>query len=606
MLQSMRGKAGKILTVMFAGAFVLWMVFELGMDVSGQGQNATAGEIGSVNGDPVLYQAYQVAYQELYQQAQQQAGGELSAEQQRQLEEQAWNRVVNDILLRQEMDRLGIRATDEEIRQAALWNPHPSLTQNELFLTDGRFDIAKYQAFLSGPTANEEILLQLEQYYRQTVPQAKLLRQVTSGVYVSDAELWRAWKDRSETATVEYVALDVARLVPGDVKVSDAEVREYYEEHRDEFKRPATARLTLAFLPKSLTAADTAATLQRAQRLRAEILGGADFAEVARRESQDPGSKEQGGDLGTFGRGQMVEAFDQAAFATPVGQVSEPVLSPFGYHVIKVEERNGEQIRARHILLPIERSDESEERFFAKADSLEDLAQRSGLERAARATGATVRTGVTVSEDMAYVPGIGSALEAVQWAKDAAEEGPKVSELMETEQALFVARLESYTPKGTVPLQDASAQIRRQLVIKKKQDQARQIGARMVAEARGGKPLQQVAAARGLEVRQAGPFTRVDPNPVFGQANAAVGAAFGVPVGKVSDVVQTPAGLFIVRPVARTEADRKAWEAQKAQQRAMATAQLRQEAFYRWMESLRKRADIEDNREEAFQRQTAV
>ncbi len=602
MMQSMRGKAGKILGVIFAIAFVGWMVFELGMDVTGRGQNANASELGRVNGEPVLNQAYQAAYQQLSQQAQQ-SGTQLSAEQRRELEEAAWNRVVDQMLIQQAIRERGIRATDEEVRLAALNIPHPDLMQNELFLTNGRFDLAKYQRYLQSPATSEEMLLQLEQYYRAMVPQQKLFSQITAGAYVSDAELWRAWQDRNETATVEYVALDVSRLVPGEVQVSDAEVRRYYDEHQDDFKRGASARVTVAVLSKAPTRGDTLASLQRAERVRAELAGGADFAEVAKRESSDPGSKENGGDLGTFGRGQMVPAFEAAAFALPVGEVSQPVATPFGYHLIQVQEKTGDQVKARHILIPVEKSDAELDRFYAKADSLEDLAQRNGIERAARATGAAVRSGVTVTENSPFVPGIGSALEAVEWAEQETRDGAKagqVSDLLETEQAFFVARLESFTPEGVTPLAQATPQIRRQLVLEKKQEQARKIGQEMVAQARGGRTLQQVAAARGLEVRQAGPFTRGDPNPALGQANAAIGAAFGVPVGRVSDVVKTTAGLFIIRPVARTEADRKAFDAQKQQMRAMAASRLQQGAVERWLESLRKNAEIEDRRKEIF------
>ncbi|HLL45966.1 MAG TPA: peptidylprolyl isomerase [Longimicrobiaceae bacterium] len=599
MMQSMRGKAGKILGVIFAIAFVGWMVFELGMDVTGQAQTTN---LGSVNGEPVLNQAYQTAYQNLAQQAQQR-GTQLSAEQRRELEEAAWNRVVDQMLIQQAIRERGIRATDEEVRLAALNIPHPDLMQNELFLTNGQFDLAKYQRYLQSPATSEEMLLQLEQYYRAMVPQQKLFSQISAGAYVSDAELWRAWQDRNETATVEYVALDVSRLVPGEVQVSDAEVRQYYDKHQDEFKRGASARMTVAVLSKAPTRGDTLASLQRAERVRAELAGGADFAEVAKRESSDPGSKDNGGDLGTFGRGQMVPAFEAAAFALPVGEVSQPVATPFGYHLIQVQEKTGDQVKARHILIPVEKSDAELDRFYAKADSLEDLAQRSGIERAARATGALVRSGVTVTENSPFVPGIGSALEAVEWAEQETRDGAKtgqVSDLLETEQAFFVARLESFTPEGVTPLAQATPQIRRQLVLEKKQEQARKIGQEMVTQARGGRTLQQVAAARGLEVRQAGPFTRGDPNPALGQANAAVGAAFGVPVGRVSDVVKTTAGLFIIRPVARTEADRKAFDAQKQQMRAMAASQLQQGAVQRWLESLRKNADIEDRRKEIF------
>lgn len=604
MMQIMRGKAGKILGVLFALAFVGWMFFELGLDVTGQGQNFNANELGRVNGQPVLNQEYQNAYQELSQQL---GGTQLTAEQRRQLEDAAWQRVVDQMLLRQAIRDRGIRVTDPEVRQAMLWNPHPSLMENELFQTEGRFDIQKYQSFLQGPSAPEDLLLQLEDYFRQAaLPQQKLFSQVTAGAYVSDAELWRAWQDRSETATVEYVSLDPSRLVPGEVQVSDAEVKRHYDANKDRFRRPASARVTVAVLSKEPTRGDSLSTLDRAERVRAELAGGADFAEVAKRESSDPGSKDSGGDLGTFGRGQMVPAFEDAAFSLPVGEISQPVLSPFGYHLIQVQERSGDQVRARHVLIPLEKSEEELDRFYAKADSLEDIAKRSGIERAARVTGAAVRTGVTVTEASPFVPGIGSALEAVEWAREESRENGAgaVSELMETEQAFFVAKLEAFTPAGTIPLAQAAPQIRRQLVVEKKQERARAIGEEMVKEVRGGRTLQQVAAARGLEVQQAGPFTRGDPNPAFGQANAAVGAAFGVPVGRVSGVVKTSAGLFLVRPVARTEADRKAWEAQKDQQRAVAMANLQQSAVSRWMESLRKSAKVEDRRREVFSQST--
>jgi peptidyl-prolyl cis-trans isomerase D len=119
----------------------------------------------------------------------------------------------------------------------------------------------------------------------------------------------------------------------------------------------------------------------------------------------------------------------------------------------------------------------------------------------------------------------------------------------------------------------------------------------MVAEVRAGRSLAQVAAARGLTVGVAGPFARVEPNPVLGQANAAIGAAFGTPVGQVSRVVETPTGLFIIRPTQRVPADRKAWEAQKEQQRASVSYQMQQGTIERWLQSARRNAEIVDNRD---------
>jgi parvulin-like peptidyl-prolyl isomerase len=132
--------------------------------------------------------------------------------------------------------------------------------------------------------------------------------------------------------------------------------------------------------------------------------------------------------------------------------------------------------------------------------------------------------------------------------------------------------------------------------VEKKREQARQIGQQIVADVRGGKPLAQAANEKNLTVERAGPFTRTATNPAFGQANAATGAAFGVPVGKVSDVVSTPGGLFIIVPVERTVADRQEFDAQKDILRQYATLQLQQSALAKWMESLRDDADIVDRR----------
>jgi peptidyl-prolyl cis-trans isomerase D len=602
MMQDLRDKT-KIIMIVVALAFVGLMVFQWGMDISGRSSAAQNGELGRVNGDPIPYNAYSQLYQQLYEQAKQE-NGQVSPSQVRQLEDAAFNQVVNEILIQQEMERRGITVSDEEIRQAALWQPTPQLMQNELFQTNGQFDIQKWQQFISGPSANEQLLLQLEQYYRQTLPREKLMRQVTAGTWISDAELWQMFRDRTETATVDYVALELSKLAPGNETVSDAEIREYYDAHPEEFERPASARFTVAVLSKAPTAADSAAAVQKAEALRQEIVGGADFAAVAKRESADQATKEQGGELGFFGRGQMTPAFEQAAFTLPVGEVSEPVLTPFGVHLIQVEERDSAQVRARHILIPIEPSDEALDRLYSKADSLEDLAAKVGLQRAARATGASVRSGVLVTGDAPFVPGVGSAVEALDWASDEAESdsAATVSPLFETPNAFYLVEREAYTPAGREPLADATPRIRGELAAQKKRAKAKQVGQQIVAEVRRGKTLEQAAAERGLQVASAGPFTRVSPNPVFGQATSAVGASFGTPIGKVSDVQETPAGLFIVRPKSRTEADRKEFEQQAEQLRMVTLYQIQQQEVQRFLESLRKDAKIVDRRSVVLRR----
>lgn len=587
--------------LVFGLGMVGWFLMDFSLDGSPLG--GAAGEIGSVNGQPVTFLKYQETYQRLAQQAQQEGG--LSSGQQRELEGLAWRQVVNDILLEQEMRGRGIQTSNQEVRQAAYLVPHPELMRNEIFMTDGRFDLRRYQEFLSSPTTDDRLLLELEQYYRDIIPRNKLVRQVTSGIFPTDQRLWQLWRDQNETATVDYLFLDPSRLVPGEVEVSDAEARRYYREHRDDFERPATARLTLAVIEKEgLTAADSAAALERARRVRAGILEeGGDFAETARLESADPGSREQGGTLAPFGRGTTAPEFEEAAFSLPLGEVSQPVLSDFGYHLIQVSEREDDLVTASHILIPIEKGDEELDALYARVDSLELLALDVGARLAAGAVDATLRREIEVSEGLPLVDGVGSAIEAVYWAEEVSEEetGERVSPVFETDQAFYLAELEGFSPAGVLPWREAAPIIRRLLALEKKRERTREIGREMVAEVRAGSTLEEVAARRGLEVERVEGLTRTAPNRVFGQSNAAVGAAFGTPLGEVSGVAETSAGLFLVRPLERAAADREEWAVQKEQQRAGVTTELQQEALARWLEALRESAEVVDRRDQVLE-----
>src|SRR5690606_22220391 len=259
--------------------------------------------------------------------------------------------------------------------------------------TDGQFDLTKYQQFLASPAADDELLLELEGFYRNIISRNKLYQQVTSAVYPTDGELWQAWRDQNDRARIRYIVMSPEELVAeGMVTVSDKEIAAFYQANRKDFVRPARASVRLAVLPKLTTAADTAAARDRALELRREILAGADFAEVARRESADPGSASRGGDLGTFTRGQMVPAFEQAVWSARLNTVTEPVLTNFGYHLIKVTKRTADEATASHILIPIERSEETEDALLTAADSLEKVALTSSLDAAAEQLGLSVRT----------------------------------------------------------------------------------------------------------------------------------------------------------------------------------------------------------------------
>jgi peptidyl-prolyl cis-trans isomerase D len=181
MMQAIRSNVGKAMVFVIVPAFILWMVFEVGMEATGVG--GRPGELGRVNGQVISAEAWQSTYDQLFRQAQQQ--GPVTTEVARQIRQDTWDQLVTSTLLQQEMIRRGIRVTDAEIRWAAENMPAPWLAQEEIFQTDGRFDMRKYQEFLRGPTVTRDMYAQLEQYYREAIPQQKLLRQLTAGHHVT-------------------------------------------------------------------------------------------------------------------------------------------------------------------------------------------------------------------------------------------------------------------------------------------------------------------------------------------------------------------------------------------------------------------------------------
>lgn len=587
----------KWVMLLTAIAFVALMVFEWGMDLSGQSSaQVTGGELGRVNGEPITYEEYLEVYRGLYDRQQAQQDEPIGTAQNRDLEDAAWNQLVMDRLVRQELRRRGIRVTETEIRQAARYAPPPEFMGNEMFQTDGQFDLAKYHQFLASPAVNDQLLMQLEAYYRDVIPRNKLYQQVVAGLYLPESELWRMYRDRSETVRVAYIALDPDALIQDSaVSVSDEEVEAYYRANQAEFERPASAQVRLAVVRKAPTGADSAAALERAREVRQEVLDGADFAEVASRESSDEVSAASGGELGTFQRGQMVPAFDQAVFGQSVGEVGEPVLTQFGYHVIEVQSREGDEATARHILIPIETGPDTEEAFLSMADSLETLGATQPVDSAAARLGLPTRS-ARINPELAFVPGVGRIDEGADWVFEGETAPVGTSPVFEAEEAFYALEVVERTPEGVLPLSEAAAAIRARLLARAKLEQARGVGEELVARIRSGASLQEAAAEAGLEAREAGPFTRTDFVPGLGQANAAIGTAFGLPEGRTSGLVEAEGDLFILRVLERTEASRESFEAEKELVRARAGQAMQQEILNRYLAELRERAEIVDNR----------
>lgn len=602
MLQSMRS-AAKYIWIFIVITFVGVFLFTETSGLLGRAPVTTGTAVAKVNGDEIPYTTWMQAAQQRIQQEQEGRGRSLTLDEEEQIRNDVFDQLVQSVLLDQEYKRRGIRVTDEEIVQAAQFSPPPQFMQSPELQTDGRFDLEKYQRFLKSAAARQQgLYFQLENYYRTEIPRAKLYEQVASEVFVTDDELWRAYKDQHDSAKVSFVAFDPSTIPDAGITVSDADVRAYYDSHKKELEQPGRAVVSVVQIPRVVTAADSAAVRTRLLAIRDEIVKGAKFEDVAKRESQDTISGAQGGDLGRGAKGRFVEAFEKAAFALPAGQVSEPVETQFGLHLIKVDEKKADTIAVRHILLRFAQSDSSASRTDRRADSLANIAASQDtpqrFDSAAKVLKLTPATGVAIegqplSVAGQYIPSVSA------WAFSGVKPGA-TSELFDSDAGYVLAKLDSLTAGGLPSLEQAKPEITRRLMVAKKIDQLDAKAKALVAAA-AGSTLEAAATAQNLKVTTSDAFTRGGFVPGMGRLNEAIGASFSLPIGAVSNPIRTDEGVVVLRVDRRTESDKATWEAQKNAQRATLMQGMRNQRIQAFLQQLRTDAKVDDRRKHLAQ-----
>ena len=599
MLQQMRSAAKWIWIFVFA-AFVGGFLLLDTSGLLGRDQVTTTSVVATVNGADIPYLTWVNVSNQMAQQREQQIGRGLNGDERRAVDDQAFEQLVADILLQQEYRKRGIRVSDEEVIQQARTNPPPALLNDPTLQTDGRFDIAKYQRLLASPQARQQgMLLQLENYYRSEIPRQKLEAQLLSDVYVSDAKLWSAYRDEHDSAQVSFVSSDPNTIPDSAAVVPDADLRRYYDANLERFERRGRAAVSLLVVPRTVTAVDSQAARARVDNLRDEIVKGAKFEDVAIRESQDQFTSASGGSMGMRGKGSLDPAVEKAAFALRVGDLSDPILAADGYHLIKVDSKTADSVNLRHILLRITQTESNATATDRRADSLSTIAASvtdpQRFDSAAKVLGLTVER-VQVFEGQPLFTGFGLASGVSAWAFGGGRSG-ETSDLFDTEEAYFLARLDTLYEGGQAPFEDVRADIRTLLQRRRKGELMGQ-QARVFAERAKTTSLEAAARERDLTVIKSNMFGRSTFVPGLGRLNSAIGAAFALPIGVVSEPIVTDDGVFVLRVEQRREANRDAFEAQKAVQRANATRILQEARVREFMEGLRQNAEIKDRRKQ--------
>jgi len=390
--------------------------------------------------------------------------------------------------------------------------------------------------------------------------------------------------------TVDQEALRLKATVTGN------QIERYYNENVQQYSQPEQVRASHILLKTE--GKDDAAVKKQAEALLAQIKGGADFAELAKKNSEDTGSAVKGGDLDFFGRGQMVKEFDAVAFSLQPGQMSDLVKSQFGYHIIKVTDKRAASVKT----LPEVRSQiEDQLKYQQAADAAQKLADKiagelkkpSDFESVARANG--LRSGESgLFQQDEPIAGIGMAPAVNQQAFEMKE--GDVSDPIRTPQGwAFVTvtgKQDPYVPK----VDEVKAKVRDEVLKQKAIEAARQKAASMAPSLKSG-DFEKAVKAAGLEAKTTDMIARGNPIGDAGTSPAIEDAAFGLPAGSVSDAIVTDTGAAIVKVLERKDTTADEFAKQKESMRGDLLNERRNKFFAAYMTKARQRMKININRE---------
>jgi peptidyl-prolyl cis-trans isomerase D len=589
-MKLIRGFAGKIAGAVFAGLMLIFVLTMAPWDKISTGRT-----VGEVNGRPIDVRAYEGQVQQAIQARQRESSENMGLDDQDAVRNDVWDQFITSELLESEYKHRRVRVSDDEIVEAIRTTPLPEFYRLPEFQTNGKFDVAKYQKWLNSSVA-QPFLPQMEAQYRDQLERAKLFRTVTSDVYLSDPAVWQRYRDEREAVKVDLAAIVPRTAVPDSaVTVSPSEIEAWYQAHRTELTRPKMIYSSYVAISRLPDQSDTAAARARVAAVRKELAGGAPFAEVAKRESADTVSGNKGGDLGEWTKGTFDPKFDSAAFSMKLNEISEPVETQFGFHLIQVTSRTGNKAKGRHILIPIEVTGQHRDHLDAQADSLDKLAAEhldpAALDTVARALGLKIGKAKPLPAGGKMQLGILTLPDAGAWAAGA--KVGQVSPIIETPFAMYLFRVDSVSQPGIPTLAQAKDTVTEAVRDQKKKVEARKIGQELVKRLDGGATLAQAAEAMKLPHQAYGPFARLS-SPIHDPI--VTGSAFGLAAGKHSGVIDTDEGLYVLQVLEHTAPDSAAFVKDLNQIRAQANQEARQERVQTYMAGLRSTAKIVDNR----------
>jgi len=554
------------------------------------------------------------------------------------LSSQVLNSLVDRRLLKAEAERLGLTVSDEEVTARILRMRDQQ--GNLLFVKDGAFvGEATYRRMLAGANLSPE---GFEGDTREQALLEKLNRFVTESAFVGEDELKADFESRAVKAKVAYALVPAPAVAPESIpdaeaeahfrkdpsayqlperrkakyllvesaqlraeaakKVTEADVSAEYSKNLDSYRKAEEVTARHVLYKSDGTPAADAAARAKAESAVKRLKGGADFAALAKAESEDPGSKDSGGELGAFSRGRMVAEFEDAAFGAAPNEIVGPVKTPFGFHVIQVKAKSAERVQPLFEVAGTIRAQLEEQRAGDEARrlarELADRVERLGKKPSDDDLRKLTRPGVTFNETELLARGDAPAgIGANPGFMQLLFELPlgEVSDPVATARGEAILKPVEVKAAGPAAFADVKARVKADLVRAKQEETA-------LASARAamtpGASVEDVAKAVGVKVETPDAFSKAGPVPGLGTSKALLDAAFSAAVGETKGPVWVAdRGAAVFRVLEVTPFDAAAFAAQKEESRERLRQQKAGRLFQSLVQRLRAESRIEVNKE---------
>ena len=531
-------------------------------------------------------------------------GQKLNDFQIRRARDTAWDNMLQDVLVSQEVKRLNISASDEEVMYHLENNPPPFLQQNPSFQTDGIFDWDKYRTALASPQGDE--WLPIEAFMKNTyVPNFKLQKLLDESIIITERNIKNEFIKRNVNYTISGIHITSGKVPVEESEPSDSEIQDEYKKSKSDFKHDELRSVSYVSWIKEPAKNDSVSVQKLATAIYERTKEGEEFATLANEYSVDPGNQgTKGGDLGWFGKGQMVKEFEKAAFSAKKGEIIEPVKSNFGYHIIYVRDKKiedgEEKVLASHILLKIEISSTTLSNLKRDATLFSYDAQDNGFSSAVSEHNLDIGNHKKMNEEGFSIKGLGGLRAGVRFAFN--NKVGDVSDILENDQYFSVFTLDTIIAPGFKSYEEVQAQIKSTL--KKTKVMAATLDeANKLLLTISGKDIKlddaidedsELDAIKNESKQLVQGFTSI------GRSNYVTGALLAAKPGEILGPLETGRGHAIIELKEISVFDSTEYGVQKESLRKTIFNQKQNQFFQAWLDDLKEDAEIVDNRKFYF------